>query len=161
MTRRELFALAIAAPFAAKQLVAADPEKPLFFSADEFTLLDTLTELIIPTDSHSPGARAAQVAAYIDKTTAEAVNPEEKHSWTTGLKKMNEESHRRFDSTFVSAKPADQIAILRDMDQNNDPFFGQLKQTTAFAYYSSEIGIHKDIGYKGNTILQGFAGIAL
>jgi hypothetical protein len=74
---------------------------------------------------------------------------------------VSEESQRRFDGKFVLAKPADQIALLRDMDQNNDPFFGQLKQTTAFAYYSSAIGIHKEIEYKGNTILQEFAGIPL
>jgi Gluconate 2-dehydrogenase subunit 3 len=161
MTRRELFGLAIAGPFAARQLTAADPGKPLFFSPDEFALLDTLTELIIPADSHSPGARAARVAAYIDQTTAEAVNPEERRSWTNGLKNLNEESQRRFESKFVLARPADQIALLRTMDQKNDPFFGQLKQTTAFAYYSSEIGIHKEIEYKGNTILQEFAGIPL
>ena len=35
-------------------------------------MLDELTEIIIPTDSHSPGAKAAKVAVYIDKSLAEA-----------------------------------------------------------------------------------------
>jgi len=35
---------------------------------------------------------------------------------------------------------------------------GQLKQTTAFAYYSSSIGIHKEMEYKGNVFLNQFVG---
>lgn len=161
MTRRELLGVAIASPLVVKQLLAANPERPMFFSHEEFTLLDTLTELIIPTDDHSAGARAAGVAGYIDKTAAEAIDPEEKRSWTQGLQKLNEEAKRRFNADFVRAKPAEQTELLTNMDRNNDPFFGQLKQTTAFGYYSSEIGIHKEIEYKGNVILQEFVGIAL
>lgn len=45
---------------------------PLFFTKQEFALVDELTELIIPADDHSPGARAAQVAGYIDFRLSEA-----------------------------------------------------------------------------------------
>jgi hypothetical protein len=37
-------------------------------------------------------------------------------------------------------------------------FWGQLKQSTAFAYYSSKIGIHQDMNYKGNVYLKEFVG---
>jgi hypothetical protein len=39
-----------------------------------------------------------------------------------------------------------------------EKFFTQLKQTTAFAYYSSSLGIHQEMGYLGNVILQEFKG---
>jgi gluconate 2-dehydrogenase subunit 3-like protein len=39
-----------------------------------------------------------------------------------------------------------------------DNFFTQLKQTTAFAYYSSSIGIHQEMNYKGNVLLTEFQG---
>src|SRR2546425_2747260 len=41
-----------------------------FLTPAEYALLDELTELIIPSDAHSPGARAAGVAAHIDSRLA-------------------------------------------------------------------------------------------
>src|SRR5262249_32603109 len=42
-----------------------------FFTPAEFEMVDELSELIIPADEHSPGARAAKVAEYIDRRLAE------------------------------------------------------------------------------------------
>src|SRR5207249_9801174 len=56
------------------QPVAGVPGK--FLTAAEYALLDELTELIIPADDHSPGARAAAVAAYIDGRLAESRSEE-------------------------------------------------------------------------------------
>ncbi len=68
LNRRELIQLLSAAALSAPlALPAPDPGAPLYFSKDEYALLDTLTELIIPADDHSPGAHDAGVAAYIDK----------------------------------------------------------------------------------------------
>src|SRR5579884_3630039 len=80
LNRRDVFKFFGVAAFTALQLPAADPTAPLFFSRDEFALLDALTELIIPSDDHSPGAHEAGVAAYIDRTAAEAYLPEDKTS---------------------------------------------------------------------------------
>src|ERR1044071_2769921 len=65
-------------------------KRPRFFTATEFAMLDELTEMIIPTDEHSPGARAAGVAAYLDRRIAET-NPrivehaKERKTWREGL----------------------------------------------------------------------------
>jgi hypothetical protein len=37
-------------------------------------------------------------------------------------------------------------------------FFKDLKSRVVFAYYTSDIGIHRDIDYKGNTFLPEFVG---
>ena len=37
-------------------------------------------------------------------------------------------------------------------------FFGELKRATAGAYYSSKVGIHDEMEYKGNTLLTEFVG---
>jgi hypothetical protein len=37
-------------------------------------------------------------------------------------------------------------------------FFIELKRLTVRAYYTSKIGIHDELEYKGNRILQEFAG---
>ena len=47
-----------------------------FFTPEELALVDELSEMIIPADAHSPGARAARVAAYIDAPAGGGVGRE-------------------------------------------------------------------------------------
>lgn len=176
MNRRELVEFLAGAAFAL-QLPAAEPGAPLFFTKDEFALLDCLTDTIIPTDEHSPGAHAAGVAAFIDRTTAEAFLAKDKQSWRDGLQLVNSLSQRLNGAPFLEARKEQQVAVLSNMAQNEEKykkprhgenedehktpeqrFWGQLKETTAFAYYSSSIGIHQDMNYKGNVYLKEFIG---
>lgn len=166
LNRRDLIKVLTAAGFAtALQLPAAEPGAPLFFTKDEFAMLDTLTDLIIPTDNHSPGAHAAGVAPYIDKSVAEAFLSEDKDSWRKGLAAINKLSDTMHKQPFMETTHEQQIALLkricvdhRQPKTEPEKFFQQLKETTASAYYSSSIGIHQEMDYKGNVILEQFVG---
>ncbi|HEX4773183.1 MAG TPA: gluconate 2-dehydrogenase subunit 3 family protein [Bryobacteraceae bacterium] len=167
LNRRDLFKSfgAIAVGSATLQLSAGEPDAPLFFSKPDFQLLDTLTEIIIPTDKHSPGARAAGVATYIDGFVARSSDPDEKSTWTKGLALVNSVSQHMNRTSFLDAKPDQQINVLKSMAVNEqhpstdaEKFWGQLKETTAFVYYTSSIGIHEDMDYKGNVLLEQFVG---
>jgi hypothetical protein len=165
LSRRDLFKALTAATFTTLQLPAAEPGAPLFFTKDEFALLDALTDLIIPTDEHSPGAHEAGVAAFIDKRTAEAFLAENKESWRKGLAAINDLSQSTCQCAFLKASREQQTDMLaklaaKEHDPKTEPekFFTQLKQTTAFGYYSSSIGIHQEINYKGNVLLEQFVG---
>lgn len=166
LNRRDLFkAFTAAAAFSTLQITAAETGAPLYFTKDEFALLDELTELIIPTDDHSPGARAAGVAAYIDRRTAEAFRPEDKTSWKKGLSSIDELSQAEFKKPFVKASKQQQVKLLTKLSKTEqnpqtdaEKFFLQLKQSTASAYYSSSIGIHQEMDYKGNVLLDKFVG---
>jgi hypothetical protein len=154
-SRRELLILA-GGGFACLQLPAAEPGAPLYFTAEEFALLDKLTELIIPSDGHSPGAHEAGVAAYIDRTVAEAYVPDEKTSWRKGLAAIQR---------LLKESGTQPVVVLTKLAKNEknpqteaEKFFTQLKETTAFAYYSSSIGIHQEMDYLGNVILPQFKG---
>ena len=170
LSRRDLVKLLSAvvatAPLA---LAASDPGAPVFFTKDEFLLLDTLAEMIIPEDDHSPGAHAAGVAVYIDRITAEAFLPEAKKSWRDGLASVNDLSRTMHGKAFLSTSKEEQTSILERLaaQDNQEPqgrkapktrFFGQLKNTVVLAYYSSEIGIHKETEYQGNVLLNQFVG---
>ena len=167
MNRRDLFRTfgTLALGSVALQLTAGEPNAPLFFSPSEYSLLDTLTEMIIPTDDHSPGAHAAGVAKFIDFSVAGSIDPDEKKNWTKGLELVNSLSQRMNQSSFREANREQQVAVLKSMSKNEDHpsteaerFWGQLKQTTAFAYYTTAIGIHQEMNYKGNVILEQFVG---
>ncbi len=170
ISRRDLIKLFSAAAFAAPlALPAYNPGAPLYFTPDEFTLLDTLAELIIPADDHSPGAHAAEVAAYIDKSVSQSFLPEQRTSWRKGLASVNTLSESLQGKPFLQLAKKDQIAVLDQMSTKEgheghakhsevQGFFGQLKQTVVFAYYTTSIGIHQEINYKGNVLLEHFVG---
>jgi len=166
MTRREL--IQIGAAVCAVGAVGAAPatnSSPHFFSAEEFAMLDELTELIIPTDEHSPGARAAGVAAYIDGTLSESVIESEKNQWRDGVRRVDALTNKLHGRSFMQATLEQRVAVLSHMAHNEanpqtpeELFFVQLKSSTASAYYSSKTGIHQEMEYKGNVLLDEFAG---
>jgi len=165
LDRRELLKALALLPFTTLQLPAAHPNRPVFFKADEFSILDILTEMIIPADEHSPGAHEAGVASYIDWLTAQEIDPDAKTSWTKGLKAVNDLSEELFQKSFSSVSAEQRTEILNRFAGTKDQptaeqaqFWGQLKDTTAFLYYSSSIGIHEEMNYKGNVILEQFVG---
>ena len=167
LTRRELIQLTAAASVAGAMVspgLASEPA-PKFFSKDEFAIVDELCELIIPADEHSPGARAAQVAAYIDGRLAEAFEDEPKRRWHQGLDRINSLSGEMHGRPFMQATPEQRLALLTRIAKNEEKpetpeehFFQELKGRTARAYYTSKIGIHQEMEYKGNVLLQEFVG---
>lgn len=138
---------------------------PRFFTRAEFALVDELSEIIIPTDNHSPGARAAKVAEYIDFQLAEAFTEEPQKQWRDGLKLIDVLAEEMHGKVFMQCSPQERIAVVTRIAANEsspqnpaEKFFVELKQRTAHAYYTSEIGIKTELEYKGNTYLNEFSG---
>ena len=143
----------------------AKGDEPRFFTPDEFALVDELTEIIIPADDHSPGARAAKVAVYIDVRLAEAFDPKERGDWRKGLKLVDEQAKKKTGRNFLESSADDRVAVLKEISKNEmnpkspqEEFFVALKHITARAYYTSKIGIHQEMEYKGNVMLPEFVG---
>ena len=144
--------------------VEKKPEPPKFFSAEQLTLIATISELIIPADDHSPGAIAAEVPAFVDLMVSESP-AEAKKLWTDGLAAMDTMSQNKFQTTFGKASPAQQTALLTEISKNErspqtleERFFRAIKNLTIDGYYTSKIGIHQELQYKGNTYLKEFVG---
>lgn len=138
---------------------------PVFFTAKEFRMVDELSEIIIPADDHSPGAKAAGVAAVIDKALAESFDDPPRQEWRDGLKVVDAICQEMNRVAFLNATAEQRVAVVsrmaRDEEDPKKPeelFFHRLKGRTAHAYYSSKIGIHQEIEYKGNSILEEFEG---
>jgi Gluconate 2-dehydrogenase subunit 3 len=172
LTRRQLLEVAAGAVVATPLLAAvsagaeAAGVAPAFFTAAELTLVDELTEMIIPTDEHSPGARAAKVAAYIDARLAEAFDNGDRTRWRAGLQAIDAAATTAHGHAFMRCTPDERLAILtkiaeaeRNPQTPVEHFFVELKQRTVNGYYSSEIGIHKEMEYKGNTLQEEYSGI--
>src|SRR5262245_14804068 len=137
---------------------------PKFFNADQMALIATISELIIPTDDHSPGAIAAEVPAFIDLMISESP-AETKKTWTDGLAAMDKYSQDKNQVVFNKATKEQQVAMLTEISKNElkpqtteERFFKTIKGMTIDGYYTSEIGIKKELEYKGNTYLKEFKG---
>jgi hypothetical protein len=151
-----------AAPLA-KPAEAKSPAR--FFSPAEHTLVDELSETIIPADSHSGGAKAAKVADYIEQVLRESFDDSQKALWHEGLRLVDVMSQHYHGKFFVNASPEDRIALLTVLSNNDHMtdlpevrFFIELKRLTVRGYYTSKIGIHDELEYKGNRILQEYVG---
>lgn len=128
-----------------------------FLTPAEFALVDELSEMIIPRDDVSPGARGARVAGEIDRRLSESLEPEWRATWRAGLKGVDDLARERVGKRFVLAAPADRLAILTHIASGEsnpgtpmEQFFLELKGATVRAYYTSKIGIHTDQHYHGN-----------
>ncbi len=140
-----------------------------FFTPNEHRLVEELSETIIPADSHSGGAKAAKVADFIDQTLREGKNETHKALWREGLPLIESMSQHYNGKSLVDASPEERIAILTVLsdhapsedDERELPevrLFKELKRLTVMGYYTSKIGIHDELEYKGNRILMEFAG---
>lgn len=186
MNRRRLLALgggvvaAVLLPSAASAQKSPKPERPQkpvaetaakagsgrrFFTAAEFALVDEVGEMIVPADEVSGGARAAQVAEYIDARLGESLDTAMKQSWRDDLAEINRLSGLSFGKPFMSASVAERTRLLERISRNErnpkDPgdfAFGTIKWQVTFVYYKTKIGIHDDLKYQGNTILDEFVG---
>jgi hypothetical protein len=167
LTRRELIRISATAAVAVGGVERgfAGERALKFFAPEEFAMLDELTELIVPADDHSPGARAAGVAAYLDGRLAESIDEERKTQWHEGLKRIDALAREMHGMPFMQAPPDERVAVLSRISQNEkqpqtseEKFFVELKYSTASAYYSSKIGIHQDMEYPGNVLLPEFVG---
>ena len=136
-----------------------------FFTPEELALVDELSELIIPTDDHSPGARSAKVAAYIDSRLAEAWEEQDRIDWREGLKRIDQLSQESSGKPFMQSSADQRLALLTRIARNEkeprqpeELFFAKLKARVVDAYYTSEIGIKQGMEYKGNSYLTEFIG---
>ena len=167
LSRREMLQATAAAAAAlslpgVKVPLAGPQAAKKFFTPAELAVVDELSDMIIPTDDKSGGARAAGVAAYIDARLAESFEPEPQVQWRTGLKAVEDLAHELNGKAFMDSTPEQRLAVLTRMaGAESDPktpaekFFKQIKGETVHAYYTSKIGIHDDQGYKGNVYQTG------
>lgn len=129
------------------------PYKLQFFAEAENDLLDRLMEMIIPEDSHSPGAHAAQVSLFADLMVATS-DVTTRTAWRTGLRLVERHALETSLTEALARAAAESTAPASALGE----FFLALKQMTVNGYYTSEIGIHQDLEYVGNTYLDAFAG---
>jgi Gluconate 2-dehydrogenase subunit 3 len=134
------------------------------FNGHQMDTIAALSEIIIPADGHSPGAKAAGVDQFIAETVAASKETTQKF-WTDGLAAVDKMAQLEYGKDFVDCRPEQQVGLVGKISQKEENpgnleerFFVAVKQFTVEGYYLSEVGIHQDLEYQGNTALAEFPG---
>ena len=137
--------------------------RPRFFSEAQNETVTVIAELIIP-ETETPGARAAKVNEHMDLVLSEETS-EVRETFLKGLNWIDRKSRQRFGADFRQISPEQQVSLLTAVasgvtaeDEVGSQFFEDIKRRTTFAYYTSEIGIHQELKYKGNAVLSDWPG---
>ena len=125
--------------------------KRQFFSPAENDLLDQAMEMIIPADGHSGGAHAAKVSLFADRMVSTG-SDSEKTKWRQGIQMLKEEAAKSSLAQALARAAAGEAKSQTGLER----FFVTLKRMTVDGFYSSEIGIHQDLEYQGNTYAAEF-----
>ena len=135
----------------------------------------TIAELIIP-QTDTAGAKAAKVNEFIDLILSEWYDEPTRQRFLAGLSDVDRRSQKLFGRKFVECAEAQQIQLLKVLDQEAMAakfqtgdlapmnFFGMIKKLTLVGYYTSEAGfkneLHRTIipaGHSGCAPLPGVA----
>ena len=146
----ELFLTGCRAPDAKNRTV------PL--TAGEMAQLDEVAETIIPA-THTPGAKAAGVGAFIAATAAACYDDATYASFRGGLAKLDRASRKRSGKSFVESTAVERTALLNELDREQRQYsrerssddaphyFRLMKELTLVGYFTSEIGCTKALRY--------------
>ncbi len=128
------------------------------FSDAEVAWLDEVAETILP-ETDTPGAKAAEVGAFMALMVADTYSPEEQQIFRDGMGKLESECERRSGAGFLAATPRARLQLLEhlDVEQKNymdskaaeapAHYFRMIKELTLLGYFTSEIGYTQALRY--------------
>jgi gluconate 2-dehydrogenase gamma chain len=151
----------------------ASSYKPLFFTPQQFRMVEHLAEMIIPADD-TPGAKDAGVAEFIDfmvanrvpisarrdvRSTEDALQmgSEAQARFLAGLEWMNARSKSESGHEFMDCAPDQQKSLLEELaykakftptTESGRAFFRLMRDYTVVGYYTTKIGL-ESLRYPG------------
>jgi len=151
----------------------AAPYRPLFFTPEQFQMIEHLAEMILPRDD-TPGAKEAGVGEFIDfmvanrvavsarrdvRSTQDAIElgNEAQNRFLSGLDWMNARSKSEFGREFMECSAQQQKSLIeglaykakfRPTTESGRQFFQLLRDYTVVGYYTTRIGL-ESLGYPG------------
>ena len=151
----------------------ANSYTPLFFSPQQYRLVEHLADMIIPEDE-TPGAKQAGVAEFIDfmvanrvpvsgsreiRSTQDAIEDGNaaQTRFLDGLGWINARSHSEFGHDFLECSREQQNALLEGLaykqkfkpnTESGRAFFQMMREYTVVGYYTTKIGL-ESLGYPG------------
>jgi hypothetical protein len=125
---------------------------PSLFTSADLSLLDEIAETIIPA-TDTPGAKAAQLAQFMQVMVTDCYNPAEQKVFKEGLLSINEYSKQLIQKQFMEATPEERISVLTSLEKEAKKYnqekkegtpshyYTMMKQLTLWGFFTSETGM--------------------
>jgi len=125
-------------------------------TAAEADVLDAIVARLIPTDAHGPGAAEARAVHYIDRALGGALAAS-RQAYTSGLAALDRYSQSSRGKPFTGLTPADQDAVLTDVERGSATgFTGSSAAFFALVLSHTHQGTFGDPYYGGNANFVGW-----
>lgn len=130
-----------------------DEPSPLgFFDNHQMRSVVAAAERIMPA-TDTPGATEAGCARFIERIVADHYDAPRQQRFLAGLVDLDQRCSARTQHLFVDALSVDQDAVLTDVEsaayaaraEGADSFWRDLKYLTLYGYYTSEVGITREL----------------
>jgi gluconate 2-dehydrogenase gamma chain len=127
---------------------------PKFFTPAEYSTVERLTEMIIPSDGGA-GAREAGVSEFVDFMVWS--DPSLQYKFRFGLGWLDAHSERLHSKNFIGLGAEQQNEILRrlaykkefrDGEEDGRVFFRLMREYTVMGFYTSRVGL-EELDYPG------------
>ena len=86
------------------------------FTAADIALLDEIAETILP-ETQTPGAKAAQVGAFMALMVTDTYKPEDQAIFRAGMSALDDASMKANNASFMQATPAARLTLLEALDK--------------------------------------------
>ena len=135
----------------------SDPTKiNTLFTEDDMALFNEIGETILP-ETATPGAKTANVGAFMALMVNDCYTTEEQKIYTNGVTALNDRSKEQYGKDFmgITAKQRTELLTVLDQEQkkvakNNQHtvhYFRMMKELTLLGYFTSEVGCTKALRY--------------
>jgi hypothetical protein len=125
------------------------------FGPDLLALMDEIGDTIIP-PTNTPGAKAANIGAFMAMMVADCYDDAHHAAFRDGLARVDRVANERHGHGFVACTAPERTAILEGFDHEararvphgaTPHFFRMLKELTLIGYFNSEIGCSQALRY--------------
>ena len=138
------------------------------FTPNDIAFLDEVADTILP-ETSTPGAKAAQVGAFMALMVTDAYGDSDQQVFKNGMQQRDTACRQMHKTGFMAATPAQRLALLDQIDkeqkkytddrdashaagvdtayENPPHYFRMMKELTLLGYFTSEIGYTKAMRY--------------
>jgi len=128
------------------------------FTPADISLLDEIADTILP-ETKTPGAKAAGVGPFMALMVTDCYEDRDQAIFHKGLQQVDAASQAANKTSFVSATPAQRLAVLEALDREQKTYmdakkpdqpthyFRMMKELAMLGYFTSEIGYTKAMRY--------------
>ena len=127
----------------------------LSFSEQDVALLDEVAETILPR-TDTPGAKDAEVGAFMKVFVTDCYTPDEQAIFHSGIEQLDAAAREEFGKGFMALDGEQRTGFIRALDKDakavaaagkTPHYFTMMKQLTLFGFFTSEVGAKEALRY--------------